>query len=339
MTTTPKRKAAIYARLSTEAQNPRSCEDQLDLCRCYADAHGFTIVATFEDRAKSGADAVNRDGYQALLAAARSARPPFDVILAESTDRLWRDMAEQQSTLRRLRLKGIEVIAVSQGIASRSKGADTQLAVSGLVSQLWIDAIRAKTHRGLEALALRGISTGGRTFSYKTIAADGGKAIAIDEAEAAIVRRIWKDYSEGRSLLLIAHRLNAERVPFPTKATKRGPARKGWSNVTVRFILRNERYTGRVVWNKREFLKDPDSGKRRSVLRPASEWRVEDRPDLRIVPPDSSEPWPIASRCWPSATMPGERSNDPGHRARRTRTAICSPACCGAGRAERPWSR
>jgi site-specific DNA recombinase len=131
--------------------------------------------------------------------------------------------------------------------------------------------------------------------------------------------------------LSIAHRLNAERVPFPTKATKRGPARKGWSNVTVRFILRNERYTGRVVWNKREFLKDPDSGKRRSVLRPASEWRVEDRPDLRIVPPDldrtvadrikmlGSSTKPAGTSHWPSASSWSPRPCA----LRTTRTAAC----------------
>jgi hypothetical protein len=33
---------------------------------------------------------------------------------------------------------------------------------------------------------------------------------------------------EGRSLPSIAHRLNAEGVPYPMKVTKRGPIRKGW---------------------------------------------------------------------------------------------------------------
>ncbi len=103
------------------------------------------------------------------------------------------------------------------------------------------------------------------------------------------MRRIFRDYAEGRSLLSIAHALNAEGVPFPTRDTKRGPVRKGWSIGTIHFVLRNERYMGRVVWNKREFLKDPDTGKRRSVLRPESEWRVEERPELRIVPVDLEE--------------------------------------------------
>jgi site-specific DNA recombinase len=37
------------------------------------------------------------------------------------------------------------------------------------------------------------------------------------------------------------------------------------------------------VWNRREFLKDPDTGKRRSVERPPNEWRIEEHPDLRVI--------------------------------------------------------
>jgi hypothetical protein len=39
----------------------------------------------------------------------------------------------------------------------------------------------------------------------------------------------------------------------------------------------------------REFLKDPDTGKRRSVERPRNEWRIESRDDLRIIPPELEE--------------------------------------------------
>ncbi len=251
---------------------------------------------------------MNRDGYQALLAAARSPKPPFDVILAESTDRLWRDMAEQQATLRRLRLNGIEVVSVSQGIASRSAGASTQFAVNGLVSQLWVDAIRAKTHRGLEALALRGMSTGGRTYGYKTV--EG--RIAIDEAEAAVVRRIYRDYAEGQSLPKIAHALNAEGIAPPLYGTRHGQTRKAWAVTSIRFILRSERYLGRIVWNRREFLKDPDSGKRRSVLRPEAEWRTEDRPDLRIVPPELEQAVAARIKMLVERYDAGRTGNRPG---------------------------
>jgi hypothetical protein len=49
-------------------------------------------------------------------------------------------------------------------------------------------------------------------------------------------------------------------------------------------MLLNERYTGKFVWNKRKWLRVPGQKSRRSMLRPASEWVVADRPDLAIIP-------------------------------------------------------
>jgi len=48
-------------------------------------------------------------------------------------------------------------------------------------------------------------------------------------------------------------------------------------------ILNNELYIGRLVWNRQNFIKDPDTGKRQARLNPRSEWIVQDVPELRIV--------------------------------------------------------
>ena len=52
-------------------------------------------------------------------------------------------------------------------------------------------------------------------------------------------------------------------------------------------------YIGRVIWNKRQWLKDPDTGKRRYVERPRAEWLVREDESLRIVP---AELWQRARR-------------------------------------------
>lgn len=55
-------RAAIYVRYSSDLQNPRSIEDQLSVCRRLVEKHGFTLVATLEDAALSGASVANRPG-------------------------------------------------------------------------------------------------------------------------------------------------------------------------------------------------------------------------------------------------------------------------------------
>ena len=100
------------------------------------------------------------------------------------------------------------------------------------------------------------------------------------------MRRIFQNYANWRSLQAIAHALNSESIPFRGKATRRGPQRRGWAVSTVRVILRNEKYAGTWVWNKRRFLKDPETGRRRPVPRPPHEWVRQEHPELRIINAD-----------------------------------------------------
>ena len=76
-------RVALYARYSSDTQRDASIEDQLRLCRLYAEKQGWTIVETYSDRAVSGASLI-RPGVQALLSDAT--RDRFDLVLAEALD-------------------------------------------------------------------------------------------------------------------------------------------------------------------------------------------------------------------------------------------------------------
>jgi DNA invertase Pin-like site-specific DNA recombinase len=287
-------RCAIYARYSSDLQSPTSIEDQMRLCRAHAERQGWTVVGTFEDAALSGFGVEHRPGYQQLLAAVLGSARAFDVIVVEDLSRLTRDMGELMRLSARLRLRGVELVGVSDGIATGRQGAKVQLAVKGLMNELYLDDLRDKTHRGLSGRIARGLSAGGRLFGYRTVpvATEGASPrktpsarYEIDPAEATIVRRIFADYAAGRSLVAMAHALNVEGVAFPAKDTKRGPARRGWAVSTLGVILENEKYAGTWIWNKTRFLKDPDTGRRRPVARPESEWVRQARPELQIVEP------------------------------------------------------
>ncbi|HYF53367.1 MAG TPA: recombinase family protein [Salinarimonas sp.] len=84
-------RAAIYARYSSDQQRDASIEDQVEVCRRYAAAHGMSVTAVFEDRAISGANSA-RPGYRALLEAAR--RGGFDAVIVEALDRLARKLSD-----------------------------------------------------------------------------------------------------------------------------------------------------------------------------------------------------------------------------------------------------
>ena len=221
-----------------------------------------------EDAALSGFGIEHRPGYQQLLTAALTSPATLDVVLVEDLSRLTRDMAELLRVTTRLRLKGVELVGVSDGIATGQRGAKMHVAVKGLVNELYLDDLRDKTHRGLSGSVARGLSAGGRLYGYRTVPvtreakpSDRGTParFEVETGEAEIVREIFRAYAQGRSMKAIAQDLNQRRIPFPAKDTRRGPARLGWAVSTVRVILRNEKYAGVWVWNKTRFLKDPDS--------------------------------------------------------------------------------
>jgi len=151
-----------------------------------------------------------------------------------------------------------------------------------MMNALYLEDLAEKTHRGLAGQITRGKSAGGRTFGYRTV--DGHIQIELNEAD--IVRRIYRQYAEGRSMKRLVYELNRDGVPFPSKETKRGPARRGWAISSIHTILHNVRYIGDWTWNKTRFLKDPDTGKRKPVARARDEWMQVERPKLRIVDPE-----------------------------------------------------
>jgi hypothetical protein len=107
----------------------------------------------------------------------------------------------------------------------------------------------------------------------------------IDEAEAAVVRRIFAEFAQGRSPREIAVALNGARVPGPNGSTW-GPSTiyGNWRRGTG--LLNNELYAGELVWNRQRFIKDPTTGKRQARLNPPEAWVRRAVPELRIVDED-----------------------------------------------------
>ena len=88
-------RCAIYARYSTDKQNPLSIDDQVRKCREFAQRQGWDVLdgRIYCDEAITGASD-ERTGLQRLLDAATSSSHPFDAILVDDTSRLSRKLAD-----------------------------------------------------------------------------------------------------------------------------------------------------------------------------------------------------------------------------------------------------
>jgi site-specific DNA recombinase len=135
-------KAGIYARFSSELQNDRSIDDQVVLCRQYAERNNLTVTTVYDDRARSGASVLGRDGLMRLMNAARE--KAFDVIIVEALDRLSRDQEDLAGIWKRLQFLGVEIRAVHEGKADA-----IQVGVRGLVGALYLQDLAHKVRRGM----------------------------------------------------------------------------------------------------------------------------------------------------------------------------------------------
>ena len=239
-----------------------------------------------------------------LKAASRPDRP-FDVLLIDDTSRLSRNLADAVRIVETLRFQGFRVVSVSQGIDSQNEQSDVLMTVHGLVDSLYIKELARKTHRGLEGRALQGLSTGGRCYGYDNIRDGESVRLQINDSEAAIVQRIFQMAADGGSLKVITKSLNRDHIPPPRKRT--GKSDGTWCPSAIREMLRRDLYIGRVIWNRSKFVKQPGTNKRLRRERPESEWRILDRPELRIV---SSDLWDQVQK---HIAIMAERSNHGNH--------------------------
>ena len=267
-------RTAAYARYSSDSQREASLDDQLRNCRVYAARQGWPAPVEFTDAAVSGARS-DRPGYVRLLGAAGN----FDVILIDDLSRLSRDSIESARTVKRLTFAGVRLIGVSDGVDTGRKSHKADVGLRGLMSELYIDDLAEKTHRGLTGRALQGASAGGLPFGYRV--AGVGQRV-IDETQAAVVLRIYTDYADGKSPRTIAAALNAESVRPPRGSTWAASAIHGDTRRGIG-ILANSIYIGRQIWNRSRWVKHPESGRRVRQERPPAEWVTTDHPELAIV--------------------------------------------------------
>jgi DNA invertase Pin-like site-specific DNA recombinase len=274
-------RVAIYARYSSELQSEASIEDQIRLCEERARKDGYTVVNHYTDHGLSGASMM-RPGVQMLMQ--HAAERKFDLIIAESIDRLSRDQEDIAGIYKRLSFAGVKLFTLSEGEIN-----ELHIGLKGTMGALYLKDLADKTRRGLRGRVEAGKSGGGNSYGYKVVTAldpagnplRGDREISKEEAE--IVNRIFAEYAAGDSPKVIAKRLNAASVP--------GPSGKGWGPTTINGnrhrgtgILNNELYIGRMVWNRLRYVKDPETGKRVSRPNPESEWITKDVSELRIVP-------------------------------------------------------
>ena len=156
----------------------------------------------------------------------------------------------------------------------------------GVFSEFERYKIRERTTRGRKQQAEMGFRPSGRPpygYSYQALVRGRGELV-IDEAQAAIVTRMFNEAAAGATTADIARGLNKDGIP-PSAAAR-------WAKETVAAMLRRSVYTGVSHYNKRFAVEPtrrrgkPREGKSKLTgqrLRPQEEWIELEVP--RIIDP------------------------------------------------------
>lgn len=273
MSHTTMKRAAIYARYSSDKQNEESNRDQIRLCEEWAEKNNIQVVAHYYDEAKSGGSLHNRSGLDNLMRDAESKQ--FDIVICESTDRISRQQGDLANIRRDLDFFEVKIFTTERGEVDAF-----QVCMSGLIGERYLVELGHKTRRGLESCLEDGRIPCGKSYGYDSTSERG--VFSINESQADIVRRIFLEFIAGATPRQIATGLNKDNIPGP-RGGKWNASTINGSKVRQNGILQNRLYNGVYVMKRQKFIKDPRNGKRVSRPNPESEWKIKELPQYKII--------------------------------------------------------
>ncbi len=240
-------RVVLYARVSSEKQAEKdlSITAQLKALRKYALEHAWEVYKEFVDEAESARSA-NRPAFKEMIAIGRQRRKLFDAILVWKLSRFARNREDSVIYKSLLRKYGIAVISINEQVDETPAGKLLEGMIE-VIDEFYSINLAQDTIRGMKENAARGYHNGGMIpIGYKgNQVMDGTNEktrLEPDGVFAPIVQRIFQMSVNGMGAKEIVKTLNSEAL-----RTSRG---KPWSKNNIYYILKNEVYTGTLVWNR-----------------------------------------------------------------------------------------
>lgn len=235
---------AIYARVSTDHQGD-SVDNQVSLMTAYAQHQGSDWVIDdrfiYRDDGKSGTSIVDREAVIKLVSDAQDGM--FNVVLFKGISRFARDIVDAVNMLRALRSVKVRIISYEENFDSQQGDSDLIFQIHASVAEHESKKIGIRTKLGHRETAKRGRWAKGRPpFGY--VIDSRTKKLVPHPDQAPVVKLVFDMYvNKGIGMVSIARYLNEHGIKTNFDGL--------WSQVTVRLLLRNEVYLGRIAYGIR----------------------------------------------------------------------------------------
>lgn len=269
----PKRKrVAAYARVSTDTERlSHSLSAQVSY---YSDLiqHNpeWEYVGVYADNGITGTKLSGRPEFERLLQDCEAGK--IDIILTKSISRFSRNTVDLLAVVRRLKELGIEIRFEKERINSLSGDGEVMLTLLASFAQEEVTSLSNNVKWAARKRMAQGIPNGHfRIFGYRW---EGDELVVVPE-EAAIVKRIFQNFLDGKS------RVETERE-FAEEGILSMYGCK-WQDSNLKNVLTNITYTGNLLLQK-EFIEDPISKRRKKNKGELPQYLVENHHEAIIDP-------------------------------------------------------
>ena len=238
----PKLRVAAYCRVSTDSdEQASSYEVQVEHYANFINSNSeWELAGIYADDGISGTSTKNREEFNRLIQDCMENK--VDRIITKSISRFARNTLDCLKYIRQLKEKNIPVFFEKENIDTMDSKGEIMLTIMASLAQQESQSLSQNVKLGLQYRYQQGeITINHNRFLGYTKDEDGH--LIIEPTEAEVVKRIFKEYLEGSSLIQIARNLEADRILT-------GAGNKNWAGTTVKGILVNEKYMGDALLAK-----------------------------------------------------------------------------------------
>ena len=245
-------KVSIYIRVSTEdqAREGYSLEVQREYLESFAQREGFEVFRTYSDDGIS-AYSTRRRALQELLADAKAKR--FELVLVHKIDRFSRNLKDLLMLVDELSSYGVGFKSATEPFDTTTSAGKLMFQQLGSFAEFERNRIAERVFPGMMKGVQQGNWQGARFAPFGYTYNKAKKLLEIEQREANIVKLIYTMYLSGKSTHDIAAYL--DKKGYKTRTGKQ------FYNKFVCDILKNQIYTGKIVWNKKHYDKNQKTKK------------------------------------------------------------------------------
>ncbi len=237
-----KLRVAAYCRVSTDTEEQATSYDaQIQHYREYIISKPeWELVDIYADEGISATNTKKREEFNRMIEDCKLGR--IDLVITKSISRFARNTVDCLNYIRELKEMNIPVFFEKESINTMDAKGEVLLTIMASLAQQESESLSKNVKLGMQYRFQQG-KIMVNTSCFLGYDKDENGNLVINPKQAEIVKRIYREYLEGKSILAICRELERDKI-----RTARGNPR--WHDSSVRKILENEKYMGDALLQK-----------------------------------------------------------------------------------------